>query len=548
MIEEIIRLLAGLVVFVTGMNMMAAGFKNATGRQIRRLFRRIGDRRIVSALVGAGTTAIIQSSGATSVLTVGFLSAGALTFEQGLSVMLGAFVGTNITGVFVALSSFSFSVYLMFAAFIGFALGFFKKESLRNFGEILVGFGILFFGLEAMKSAFDIPEIRDAVYTVIRAVDFPPLLVLIGAALTAITQSSSATNGIVIVMAASNPNLLYSGFYLVLGATIGAMLPAIIASARASILAKRAVYTTLLLRTAGALLAMGVMMAVSPALSGWLSAISTEHAGLILVLFASLYNVLFMIAILPLLTPVRKAAEKLIPDRASMEKQKELRYLDERLINTPSLAVLQAQKEIGVMFELARQNTEIGIRAMLTGDLSKEKELAEREEKIDMFNAAIAEYLIKLSPKASLQDEVKVAAYYHAINDVERIGDHAVNFMEMAKKMSEEDLAFSKEAIHEFSDFASILTKMFDLSYGIFMEQETGVLGMLHELEEKTDRMKETYENSHFERIKKNQCNTALTPFQSNLLTELERIADHLTNIGYSVESPVGDEIRHTEE
>ncbi len=545
-IKQVISLLVGLVVFVTGMNFMSSGLKTCAGRSIRRLFKRIRDNRLASAGIGAGTTAIIQSSGATTVMVIGFLSAGALTFAQGLSIMLGAFVGTTVTGLLVALSSFSFSVFLMLTAFIGFILGFFKSENAKSIGEILVGFGILFFGREAMKGAFANPDIQAVIVDILQVISFPPLLMLAGAVLTVLTQSSSATNGIVIVMVASNPNLLASGFYLVLGATIGAMMPAYLAALKSSILAKRVTYSAIALRVFGAVLGTLLVWALQNPLMAALSNVPTDDVGVVLAVFTIIYNLIFLFALLPLLTPIEKTAVRLIKDREDEEKRKALRHIDRNLLNTPSIAVLQVQKEIETMLDMAKANLFLGLDAVLTGDLSGEKELEAREEEIDYFNTAIADYLIELSPKANLQDEARIAAYYHVINDVERIGDHAVNFMDMAKQMSSEDLAFSEKAKSEFRFYGSILDEMFGLAADIFMDRKPEELGHLHELEEETDRLKLEYSANHFDRLRRNECVNALSPYHSSLLTELERIADHLTNIGYSIENPTGDEVRHS--
>jgi phosphate:Na+ symporter len=546
--KQIINLLVGLVVFVTGMNFMASGLKTCAGRSIRRLFKKIRDNRFASAAIGAGTTAIIQSSGATTVMVVGFLSAGALTFAQGLSLMLGAFVGTTVTGFLVALSSFSFSIFLMAVAFVGFILGFFKGENAKSIGEILVGFGILFFGLEAMKGAFSVPEIRTWIVNLLTSVDFPPLLMLFGAVLTMLTQSSSATNGIVIVMVASNPSLITSGFYLVLGATIGALMPTFLAAAKSSILAKRVTYSAILIRTIGAVLATVIVWIFSKQILNLLSSVPTDDFGIMLASFTIVYNLVFLAIFLPLLSPIEKLANHVFRDREDEHKRQALKHIDKNLLNTPSIAVLQVQKEIETMLGMARTNMFLGLRAMLTGDLSGAKILEEREDEIDYFNTAIAEYLIQLSPKANLEDETRIAAYYHVINDIERIGDHGVNFMDMAKAMSEEDISFSDTARSEFENYGLVLEEMFELAADIFMDRKPEGLKRLHDLEEETDRLKEVYENNHFNRIKHNECNNALSPFHSSLLTELERVADHLTNIGYSVQNPTGDEVKHTAE
>lgn len=539
--KAIVHLLVGLVVFVTGMNFMSDGLKTCAGRSIRRLFKKIKNNRIASAAIGAGTTAIIQSSGATTVLVVGFLSAGALTFSQGFSVMLGAFVGTTVTGLLVALSSFSFSIFLMALAFVGFILGFFKGENINAIGKILVGFGILFFGLEAMKGAFAIESIQNAIATMLNAIDFPLLLMIIGLLLTALTQSSSATNGIVIVMVGSNPSLISSGFYLVLGASVGALLPTLLASLKSNCLAKRVTYSAIVTRIIGALVGTIIIWSVSGPLFGWLSQYPDE-VGLLLALFYLIYNVIFMVILLPLTPLVEKVAVKVFKDKDALRKKKVLQHIDDNLINTPAIAIIQVKKEIETMLELSKINFFLGIDSIVNNNLANSKEMEDREEIIDTFNEAISQYLIKLSPKANMRDEKKIGSYYHVINDIERIGDHAINFLHMAKQMAGLDLKFSDVAKGEFKDYEDVLRKMFDVSTVVFVKRNKDKLDELHYLEEKTDELREKYEKNHFERLKNNECLNELSPFHSNLLSELERVADHLTNIGYSIVSPTGDD------
>ncbi|MBQ7250229.1 MAG: Na/Pi cotransporter family protein [Bacilli bacterium] len=544
--KTIIYLLVGLVVFVTGMNMMSRGLKNAAGKSIRRLFKKIGDNKIAAASIGAGTTAIIQSSGATTVMVVGFLSAGALTFAQGFSLMLGAFVGTTITGVLVSLSSFSFSMFLMALAFVGFVLGFFKSPTVKSIGEVLVGFGILFFGLEAMKTSFNDATIQKALIEMLSTINFPLLLMLIGAVLTAITQSSSATDGIVIIMVAANPSLLSSGFYLVIGATVGALMPTILATLKSGILAKRVTCSILIARILGALLFTVLIWAISVPLFNWLETFPTEDVGMILALFNVIYSLVFILVFLPLSKPMEALAMRLFKDRDAERKKQALRFINDNMLNTPSTAILQVKKEIESMLELSRINFFLGMDAVFTLDLSKAKEIEDREENIDYINEQISDYLIKLSSRANMRDEAHIGAYYHVINDIERIGDHAYNFLEMARSLKDEELAFSDLAKEEFLRFRKILEEMFALSDKIFMNSSTKDLAKLHDLEGQTDTLKDELSNAHFERIKNNQCKNELSPFHSTFLSEMERVADHLTNIGYSIVSPTGDDIKHT--
>ena len=544
--RAIIYLLVGLVVFVTGMNMMSHGLKASAGRFIRILFKKIKNNRIAAAGIGAGTTALIQSSGATTVMVVGFLSAGALTFTQGFSVMLGAFLGTTVTGLFVSLSSLSFSIFLMATAFIGFILGFFKNNNVKSIGEILVGFGILFFGLEAMKGAFVEEHIQKALIDMLSAINFPLLLMVIGAVLTAITQSSSATNGIVIVMVAANPSLLSHGFYLVIGATIGALMPTIIACIKANVLAKRVTYSTLFCRILMAVIVTVILWIVGGGLFKWIgNTFPEEDVGIVLAVFTVIYNTVYIAIMLPLAGVMEKIANKVIRDRDEEKKKQTLLYINDNLLNTPSVAIIQVKKEIENMLELSKVNFFLGMDCIFTQDLSKAKDIEDREEKIDYINSVISSYLIKLSSKASLYDEAKIGGYYHVINDIERIGDHAYNFLSMAQKMKDEDLDFSSTAKEEFKSFVKIIQDMFFLADKLFMDRNFHDLENLHYLENRTDKLKDELANAHFERIKNQTCKNELSPFHSTLLSELERVADHLTNIGYSIVNPTGDETRH---
>lgn len=541
----IITLLVGLVVFVTGMKMMSNGLKATAGRQIRRLFKKIKNNKLASVGIGAGTTAIIQSSGATTVMVVGFLSAGALTFIQGFSVMLGAFLGTTMTGLLVALSSFSFSIFLMAIAFVGFILGFFNNSNVKSIGEILVGFGILFFGLEAMKSAFSDAQIQQFLINVLSHINFPILLFIIGVVMTAITQSSSATDGIVIIMVSASPALLSSGFYLVLGATVGALMPTILATLKSNILAKRVTYSTVICRFTFGLLFTILIWIISTPLFEFLGQFGTSNVGIILAVFAIIYNICYITVMLPLAKPVEKMANIIFKDKEALKKQQALQFINDNLLTTPAVAIIQVKKEIEAMLELSKINFNLAVDSIFTLDVSKANEIENREENIDYINGAISDYLIKLSTKASLHDEKKIGAYYHVINDIERIGDHAYNFIKMAQKLKQEELAFSDTARGEFKEYVDYINEMFVLADKTFMDRRHKDLEELKQYEDKTTSLAIKLSNAHFIRIKNQQCKNELSPFHQQLLTELERVADHLTNIGYSIDNPTGDEVKH---
>ena len=362
-----------------------------------------------------------------------------------------------------------------------------------------------------------------------------------------ITQSSSATNGIVIVMVAANPSLLASGFYLVIGSTIGALMPTLLACLKGNNLAKRVTYSTIILRALIALLVTVIIWIVSGPLFSWLGNFPQKDVGILLALFTIIYNFVYIVILLPLVTPIEKLSKKLFKDKDEERKKKSLLFINDNLLNTPAVALIQVKKEIENMFELAKTNFFLGMNFVYTQDLAKAKELEDREEKVDFINNEISNYLIKVSSHAALYDERRIGSYYHVINDIERIGDHAYNFLEMSRKMKNEDLVFSDIAIKEFKEFEDIIRKMFLLADKIFMDKNMQDLEELHKLEDETDALTDKLSTAHFNRIKNKQCKNELSPFHSNLLSELERVADHLTNIGYSIVNPTGDESTHNE-
>ena len=541
----IIQLLVGIALFITGMSMMSSGLKKLSGRGVRRLFNKIKDNRFAGIGIGAATTALIQSSGATSVMAIGFLNAGVMTIFQALCIILGGYIGTTVTGLLVSLSSFPFSTYLLLLAVVGVILSFFKNEKVKNTGELLTGLGILFFGLDTMKGAFNSPDISGACQQLFAVISNPLLLMLVGAVITAIVQSSSATTGIVIVMVGNGAIELSSAFYVVLGATIGTVIVTLIAAIGGSINAKRTAWTCLVIRIATALMALAILWPVEAGTGGALSLglanLFGNNLQITVAMFLIFYNIIFIGVLLPFLKPVEKLSIAIIKDKKAEKQKSVLKYIDDRLLITPSLALGQAKNEIISMLELSRINLKIGYEMMTLQNFDKKQELISREENIDYINNAITNFLIALSHDVSMAEEKKIGSYFHIINDIERIGDHAYNFYELADKMYSNDLHFSDTAIMELDEMYEKIEEMFDLTHEVFVYHDKEALKRLHDVETETDVMKTKLGDSHYERISKNECVIELSPFYSSLISELERTADHLVNIGYAHINPTGD-------
>ena len=540
----IITLLVGAAVFIVGMNMMSSGLKKSTGPGLRRLLKKIRDNRFAGLGIGAAVTALIQSSAATSVMAIGFINAGAMTIFQGVCIILGAYIGTTVTGLLASLSSFDFASYFVLLAVIGVVLMFIKKERIKNFGEILAGLGLLFFGLKTMSDAIKgSTELVSAIQSFFAAIDLPILLMLIGAIVTALLQSSSATSGIAIAMVSTAALGFNDAVYLVLGATVGTVITTLIATIGGNVNAKRTGIVCLVIRVTTALIALAIYWPLAAnfdletIIPGFFGSPSLAVALLLIA-----YNVVFMLAILPFVQVFEKLSIKLIKDKDEEKRKKALKYIDRRLLETPTIALMQVKREIINMMELAHANLKLGFNRILEQDASHDKEIIETEDKIDYINNQITDYLIELTHTASLKDEKMIGSFFHVVNDVERIGDHAYNFYDSSLKMVAKDLKFSDTAKEEFKEMFAVVDDMFELSFVIFHDQTGTLLKKLHDLENDTDNLKNKLSSAHYERIQKNMCKMENSPFYTTLVSELERVADHLVNIGYSIDSPVGDD------
>ena len=384
-------------------------------------------------------------------------------------------------------------------------------------------------------------DLVNAIKTFFGAIDFPLLLMLIGAVVTALLQSSSATSGIAIAMVSTGALEFSDAIYLVLGATIGTVITTLIATIGGSVNAKRTGIICLVIRVMTALIALAIYWPLAHTLNNLLiSAFKSES--LAVAMFLIIYNIVFMLAILPFVQYFEKLSIKLIKDKDEEKMRKALKYIDNRLLDTPTVALMQTKREIINMMHLSHENLRLGFNRILEQDASHDKELIETEDKIDYINNQITSFLIELTHTVSMKDEKMLGSFFHVVNDVERIGDHAYNFYESSLKMVSNDLKFSDIAKKEFQEMFEVIEQMFELSFIIFHDQTKTNLRKLHDLETKTDELKNKLSTAHYERIQKNMCKMENSPFYTTLVSELERVADHLVNVGYSIVNPVGDD------
>ena len=546
---SIITLFVGAAVFIVGMNMMSSGLKKSTGPSLKKLLKKIRNNRFACFGIGTTVTMLVQSSAATGVMAIGFIAAGTMTVFQGVNIILGAYVGTTITGLLAALSSVKIAKYFVIVAAIGVILMFFKKEHVRNIGEILAGLGLLFFGLNTMSGVLSEetgnPQLVKMVQDFFSAVNFPLLLVLIGAVVTILVQSSSASVSIVVSLTGSVIGF-EQAIFLVLGATIGTVFTLLLATIGGNVNVKRTGIIVLIIRILTALVALAICWPLGSYIStGFQTVFDFSKDGgpeLAIAVFHILYNVIFMLAALPLVKPLEKLSFKLVKDKEQEKMKQSLKYIDNHLLDTPTVAMMQVKREIINMMHLSYDNLRLGYQRILTQDNSQDKELIETEDKIDYINNAITQFLINLTHNVSLKDEKTLGSYFHVVNDIERIGDHAYNFYESSLKMVSNDLKFSDVAKKEFDSMFDVICQMFDLTFVIFHDKSSDSLKKLHDLENQTDNLKNALSTAHYERIQNKTCHVENSPFYTTLVSELERVADHLVNIGYSIVNPTGDD------
>ncbi|MBQ7373638.1 MAG: Na/Pi cotransporter family protein [Clostridia bacterium] len=543
--QSVIALLAGVGVFIVGMNMMGDGLERSAGKGMKKLLGTISGNRFSGVAVGTAVTGIIQSSSATSVMVIGFVNAGVMTLFQATSIIMGANIGTTVTGILVSLKDLEISLYATLLAFVGVMMTFFKSDKIKNIGNILCGLGVIFIGLDLMSGAFSDKTaggiaLRDFFTGVFQVVNFPLLLILIGALFTGLIQSSSAATGIVIIMASQQAISVENALFIVLGSNIGTCVTAILASMGTSVNARRTALIHLTFNVIGTVVFTAFLWPFADVFVCFLESI-VSSTQMQVAWFHVIFNVTTTALLLPFVKQLVKFAELVIKDKPANDGLK-FKYVDERLLKTPSIALMQVKKEIAYMAELAKRNLELSLSGIKTGDEKFSKEVYATEKIIDFTNQGLTKFLIKLSPHVDETDERIIGSYFHVLNDLERIGDHAENFYEIGVQMKNSDIAFSKNAQDELTEMYQKVFEMFEIALGAFDNLQTDRLKDLTEKENEVDALKKKVNQSHVSRLASGDCSMDHSPYFFSAVAGLERVADHLVNVGYSVVNPTGSQ------
>ena len=548
LVQSLIWLLAGVGVFIVGMNFMGDALEKSAGSGMKKLLEKISNNSLSGVGIGAGVTAIIQSSSATSVMVIGLVNAGVMTLMQATPIIMGANIGTTITGVLVALKNDYFNMAMYLLAFAGVMMSFFKEQKIKIAGSLCSGLGLIFVGLNVMSSeqAFGNPLVERMFTDIFRTIDFPLLLIIVGVIFTALIQSSSASTGVVITMVGTGVLPLDLALFIILGANIGTCVTALLASVGANANSKRVALIHFTFNVIGTVLFTALIWTFREPAVNLLVSIFPGEDPMSLQMRVSAFHVVFNVTTTCVLLPFVKGLVKysclIIKDKTSEEETLTLKYVDDRLLTMPPVALMQVKKEMGYMLALVEENTNLSFVAIETGSAEHGETIVRNESIIDFTNSALTKFLIKLSVSVEQSDERIIGSYFHVLNDLERIGDHAENFHEIGAEMAEKNIAFSEKARREIGAMRDSVMKMFAISKDAFENLNKENLPELVTLENGVDRMKKELITSHFARLAEGNCSVDVSPYFSSVASGLERVADHLINVGYSITNPVGSE------
>lgn len=555
-ITALLNLAAGIGVFLIAIKIMSTNLESVSGNKLKTLFAKTSKSKLLGVGIGTVSTAAIQSSGAVSVMTIGFVNAGLMTLMQAATIIFGANIGTTITGQIVALGLFgenTVSTTVIFSAFAGigaFMMYFGKKDIVKKIGGILAGFGMLFVGLSAMSNSMSEFAQLPAVTSFLAKINFPGysiVLVLVGAALTALIQSSSVMTSVAITMVFTGLIGLDQGIYLTMGSNIGSCVVAVLACIGSSTNSKRTALIHLIFNITGVIvfLLIGTIMDLSThgaiTFGSLFNKMFPSAPQTQLAMFHTIFNVLTVICVLPATNLLVKLVIKMLPDK-KLDSEKEdshtpkLAYIDEHFLSTPPIAVAQIRNEVVSMAELAMKNFNFALDTVCSLDFSRAEEFKINEEKLNFLNREITRYIVKLS-KADLSesDNVYVSTVFHSVSDLERIGDYAENIMEYAEKLQSIGKGFSDEAVAEIRALQRTIDQLYQKVMKVYINSDFKTLKEAYAIEDKVDEMTNAMADQHILRLDNGICSPDVGAPYLSLSSNAERVADHFINIAKAV-------------
>ena len=532
-ITDVLSLFGGLALFLYGMQMMSNGLEAAAGNKMKSILEKLTSNRIKGVLVGAGITAVIQSSSATTVMVVGFVNSGLMTLQQAVWIIMGANIGTTITGQLIALDIGAIAP--LFAILGVGAIMFSKNEKVHHISSIIAGLGILFMGMDMMGAAMEPLQESEAFINLMTQFSNPLLGILVGAVFTAVIQSSSASVGILQALAATGMIPLSSAVYVLFGQNIGTCITAVLASIGTKVNARRTTIIHLMFNIIGTALFTVISM-VTP----YVSLIESITPGDPVAQIANahtIFNIVTTLILLPFGTYMARAAEKILPDsKKEDDEELRLKYIrpfdSSYAVGNSAIAVTQVKEEVDRMLDMVARNIGDAFDTLIKYDDKSRKKVEEREEYIDYLNKGISEYIVSLmAGEMNANDSRKINGYYAIISNLERIGDHATNIAEYADDMKKWDLQFSDNVLDELEEMKKQCITSLENIKNVDPADAGKVLGQAEALEQKTDDMRDKYFKKQMQRLKKGKCKPQSGIVFSEVLTDFERMGDHALNI-----------------
>lgn len=538
-IANILSMAGGLGLFLFGIRTMGDGLENAAGAKLKRMLEVLTGNRFLAVLVGFVVTAIIQSSTATTVMVVGFVNAGMMTLAQAVGVIMGANIGTTVTSLLIALN---FSSVAAAAVLVGVILMLASKKTVvKNLGAIFTGFGLLFLGIDMMSDSMaplrDSAGFMNFIVTVSESPLRPLFGIILGIVMTAVLQSSSASVGVLQTLAMQGLVPLKFSVFVLFGQNIGTCLTALFSTVGAKKNSKRAAVIHLLFNLIGT--GIFILIALLTPYVEWIEKLSPDPMAQIAISHI-VFNIVSTVVMFPFAKALVKLSCLLVPGKDDSESEMHCKFIDDRLLNTPPFAVMQVSKEVARMAKLARDNFETSAHALINRSDKDLDKVMENEEIVNYLNHHITSYLVKLNAlDITDSDSDYIARVFHAINDIERVGDHAINLAEAAQHNIGEGLKFSDPAREELNQLCGSVVTLLERSMAAFDNQSLSdnEAKELSDLEEHIDDLTLECQDSHIFRLNRKECNTEAGMLYLNTITDFERVGDHAINIAFLARS-----------
>ena len=550
-ISAVLTLVAGIGIFLIACQMMSSNLESASSARLKALFSKAARSRLLGVGIGTVGTAAIQSSGATTVMVIGFVNAGIMSLTQAATIIYGANIGTTITAQIVALGMFggagAISTTIIFSAFAGigaFLALFAKKDMSKTIGGTLAGFGMLFVGLSMMSGSMTDFAQLEGVKMFLSRIGNPILLVIIGAVFTAIIQSSSVMTSVAIAMLCAGLISLDQGIFITMGSNIGSCIVALIAGMTSGTNAKRTSIIHLFFNISGVVMFLLVGFVIKTVTGGvtfgsLFQSMFPDAPQEQLAMFHTIFNVITVMLILPLTDALVKLVCRIIPDDVQPEEKSRSRfyYIDRNMLKTPPIAVLQTKNEIVNMAALAMRNFNLSLDMVSNLDLGRIEEFRHTEDELDWLNNQIVAFVVDLSGRRGLgeKDHIYLSGTYRTVRDIERIGDYAENITEYAQYLKDTASSFSEKALGEIQELRRLLGELYEYAIKAYIDEDFSALGKANVVEEEIDEFTKKMEDNHIARLSEGICSPAVGAQYLSMSSNAERVGDHLINVAKTI-------------